>query len=289
MAIKIGVIGLGEAGGSIAAGLKQAGADVTGFDARLDVPAVRSRAEGLGIFLAPSLSELAKRSNIILCLTHASSAVSVAREIAPHLLPQHVYSDWNSGGPKLKKEVASAIESSGAAFVDGAVMSAVVPLGHKVQVLLSGSGANKFLEATTGLGMNLEVVGENPGDASAMKMLRSMLVKGLEALILEFLITARKFSAEEKVLSQLNGTLPMHDWNELAARLASRSFQHGRRRAQELGQVAETLREVGIEPMVIAGAEKRLTWFADKELFAEGDEVLTGYAEILDRIEGKHD
>jgi 3-hydroxyisobutyrate dehydrogenase-like beta-hydroxyacid dehydrogenase len=267
MTTRIGIVGLGEAGSAIAAGLQETGqAEVAGFDARLDVPAVRERAAGTGIHLASSLADLADSSEVVLCLTHASTALVVARAIAPHLGDGHVYSDWNSGGPQLKKDVAAVITPSGAAFVDGAVMAAVPRPRHRVPVLLSGDGAERLVTATAGLGMELEIVGGEPGQASAVKMLRSLLVKGLEALILECLVAARRFGAEEKVLGSMNGSLPMHDWSELASYLTTRTYLHGRRRAEEMGQVAATLREVGVDPIVATACERRLLWLADLEL-----------------------
>jgi 3-hydroxyisobutyrate dehydrogenase-like beta-hydroxyacid dehydrogenase len=282
----IGVIGLGEAGAAIAAGLQETGqAKVVGFDVRLDVPAVRERAERSGIGLATSLADLAASTDVILCLTHASTALSVAESIAEHLTDEHVYSDWNSGGPKLKEDVARVVTATGAGFVDGAVMAAVPGPRHEVPVLLSGAAAARFVAVTAGLGMNLEVVGERPGQASAVKMLRSLLVKGLEAVILECLVAARRYGAEERVLSSMNGSLPMNDWSELASYLTTRTYLHSRRRAEELGQVAATLREAGVEPMVAAGCERRLLWMADLEFDRSGTPKPQGYADVITRVE----
>lgn len=285
MTIRIGIVGLGEAGSAIAAGLQETGkAQVAGFDARLDVPAVRERAAGTGIYLASSLADLAERSEVVLCLTHASTALAVAQAIAPHLRPGQVYSDWNSGGPQLKKDVAAFVTPSGAAFVDGAVMAAVPGLRHQVPVLLSGRGAEQLVSATTGLGMELEVVGDEPGQASAVKMLRSLLVKGLEALILECLIAARRFGAEEKVLSSMGGSLPLHDWSQLASYLTTRTYLHGRRRAEEMGQVVATLREVDVDPIVATACERRLLWLADLQLGGTDEPAPQGYADVINRV-----
>jgi 3-hydroxyisobutyrate dehydrogenase-like beta-hydroxyacid dehydrogenase len=284
MTIRIGLVGLGEAGSAIAAGLQETGAAVVvGYDARLDVPAVRDRAAGTGIRLVTSLSELAAASDVILCLTHASTALSVAEAIGPYLRPEHIYSDWNSGGPQLKKDVAALVTSAGAKFVDGAVMAGVPKPRHQVPVLLSGSGAEELVTATTGLGMRLEVIGDEPGQASAVKMLRSLLVKGLEALILECLLAARSYGAEERVLTSMNGSLPMGDWEELASYLTTRTYLHGRRRAEELGQVAATLRDVGVDPVVTSACEQRLLWLADLAL-PQGEQPPDGYADVITRV-----
>ena len=256
---------------------------VVGYDVRIADPQVRQRAVDAGVTVAEDLADVAANADVIFCLTHASGAVAVASAIAPHLHPQHIYSDWNSGGPQLKKDVAGVIEATGAGFVDGAVMAAVPPKRHQVPTLLSGGAAAELSRRCAGLDMDLEVVGDEPGEASALKMLRSLLVKGLEALLLECLLAARVFNAESKVLTSMNGTLPMHDWNELASYLTTRTYAHTRRRAQELGQVVSTLREAGVEPLVASGAEQRLTWMADLELPHDGSDP-QDYAGVIDRI-----
>jgi 3-hydroxyisobutyrate dehydrogenase-like beta-hydroxyacid dehydrogenase len=284
MATRIGIIGLGEAGAAIAIGLRNESVQVSGFEARMHLPEVAEKVNALGITVCENLEELAQKSDLILCLTHAKFAVEIAKEISPYLIEGQVFSDWNSTGPQLKKLVGEVIEKSNGRFVDVAVMAAVPPSKHRVPIIISGPGKARFIELTQGLNLEMEILGDEAGEASATKMLRSILVKGLEALMLEFLLMAREYGGASKVLEGMNGSMPFDDWNEFASYITNRTYLHGRRRAAELGQVITTLEEAGIEPMVAIGCEKRLIWAADLELNDEGRESPRDYEEFLDRI-----
>jgi 3-hydroxyisobutyrate dehydrogenase-like beta-hydroxyacid dehydrogenase len=284
MATRVGIIGLGEAGAAIAAGLKSEGVEVAGFEARMHLPEVAEKVNSLGITVCKDLEELAKSSDLILCLTHAKFAVSIAEELVPLLQQGQVYSDWNSTGPQLKKTVGAVIAKSKGTFVDVAVMGAVPPLKHRVPIIISGSGKARFIELTQGMNLEMELSGDEAGEASATKMLRSILVKGMESLMLEFLLMAREYGGGAKVLEGMGGSMPFDDWNEFATYITSRTYLHARRRSAELGQVITTLEEAGIEPMVASGCEKRLTWVADLELNDGGRQAPRDYNEFIDRV-----
>lgn len=270
MTPRIGLIGVGEAGAAIAAGLREEhGLGVAGYDARGNDPAVRARAEGAGVQLAASLAELAQRADVVICLASAKVAVPIARDVAPHLTSGHVYADWNSASPEVKREVGDVVAPSGAAYVDGAVMAAVPPKRHRVPTLLSGPGAERLSAALTPYGFRLEVLGAEPGQASAVKMFRSLLVKGLEALLLECAVGAQAYGATQRVLESMNGTLPTEDWPRLAAYLLERTVEHGERRAEELRQVARTLEDAGVEPLLADAGARRLQWFVDLGVSAD--------------------
>lgn len=260
----VGLIGLGEAGSAIASGLlAQAGVTVVGYDVRASEPAERGRLDGLGVVVAESLGDLAASTDTIISLTSAKVAVPVAQALVGGLSEQHVYSDWNSTSPQRKREVAAVIEPSGARFADGAVLAAVPPHQHRVPVLLSGAGAAVLVERLAPYQMALENLGGEVGQASAVKMFRSLLVKGLEALLLECAIGASAYGATERVLTSMNGTLPTSDWNELAAYLLTRTLGHAERRAEELRQVAGTLEDVGVAPYLATAGAQRLQWVSD--------------------------
>jgi 3-hydroxyisobutyrate dehydrogenase-like beta-hydroxyacid dehydrogenase len=280
--IRIGIIGVGEAGAAIATGLRTTGVQVFGVDVRADDPVVRARADAAGIQLVDGLESLAAQVEVIVCLTSAKFAVAIATEIAPFLTAAHLYSDWNSASPELKKRVGEVVAGSGASFADGAVMAAVLPHKHRVPVLLSGPGAEAFASALTGTGMRLEVIGVEPGQASAVKMFRSLLVKGLEALLLECAVGANAYGVTDRVLSSMNGSLPMDDWPELASYLLSRTLAHGERRAQELREVASTLEDVSVEPLLADAGARRLQWLADLGVQPAAD---SPYEEVLNLIE----
>jgi 3-hydroxyisobutyrate dehydrogenase-like beta-hydroxyacid dehydrogenase len=273
MTPRIGLVGVGEAGAAIAAGLQEEqGLCVTGYDARGSDAAVRERAERAGVRLVDDLAALAGACDVILCLTSAKVAVPIAEQIAPHLGAQHIYADLNSASPEVKRSVGEFVTPTGAGYVDGAVMSAVPPKQQRVPTLLSGDGAARLEQLLTPLGFELEVLDGGPGQASAVKMFRSLLVKGLEALLLECAVGAHAWGATERVLGSMNGTLPTEDWRQLAAYLMERTVVHGERRAEELRQVARTLADCGIEPFLADAGARRLQWFVDLGISAGLDE-----------------
>jgi 3-hydroxyisobutyrate dehydrogenase-like beta-hydroxyacid dehydrogenase len=279
MIARIGLIGLGEAGGAIAAGLQDEFAlAIAAYDANPD-DAVRRRAGAAGVELVGDLAALAQRADVVICLASAKVAVAIAEQIASHLRPHHIYADWNSASPGLKRTVGDIVTKGGAAYVDGAVMAAVPPHRHRVPVLLSGGGASPLSELLTPLGMQVEVLGDQPGQASAVKMFRSLLAKGLEALLLECAVGAQAYGATERVLASMNGTLPTDDWRTLAAYLLERTVQHGARRAEELRQVADTLQEAGVTPLMAQSGAQRLQWFVDLEL--DGSVDMSDYDAVL--------
>jgi 3-hydroxyisobutyrate dehydrogenase-like beta-hydroxyacid dehydrogenase len=267
----VGVIGLGEAGSAIAAGLREDGtATVRGFDTRSHEPRMAARLADADISVVDDLAGLTEGADVVLALTTASSARSVAEAVRPHLGAGQVYADLNSGSPQLKRDVAEIVAPSGCLFVDGAVMSAVPPLRHRVPILLSGPGAQTLLSALDRTGMHLTVVGDEPGTASAVKMFRSLLVKGLEAVLVEFAVGADHYGVTDRVLASMDGTLPMERWSDLATYLVGRSYEHGKRRAQELREVQTTLEEIGLEALVADGGARRLQWLADLDLDRSG-------------------
>lgn len=260
------MIGLGEAGGAIASGLAEQGRHVVAYDTRASEPALRRFAEESGIELVDSPTELAAKADLLVCVTSGSVAVQVAEQFAGELGERHLYSDWNSTSPRCKRDVASVVGSSGAGFADGAVMAAVPPHRHRVPVLVSGDAATRVAEVATELGMRVDVVGEQPGQASAVKMYRSLLVKGLEALVLECTLGAERHGVAERVLTSMNGSLPYDDWEALASYLLDRTVVHGKRRAAELCEVATTLTESGIAPLLADAGAQRLRWAVDRGL-----------------------
>ncbi len=264
MTVQLGIIGVGEAGAAIAGGLHSAHqVTVLGFDARAGDVAVQERADRAGVELVADLPALARAADVIVCLTSATAAVPVATAVAAHLTSDHVYTDWNSTSPAVKRRVADVVTATGVAFADGAVMAAVPQHRHRVPVLASGNGAQRLHDALTPWEMRVEVLGPEPGQASAVKMFRSLLVKGLESLLLECAVGAHAYGVTRRVLESMNGSLPTEDWTRLAAYLLQRTALHGERRAEELRQVAQTLYDVGLEPLLADAGARRLQWFVD--------------------------
>ena len=149
-------------------------------------------------------------------------AREAAEQTAPYLNSQHIYADLNSVSPALKQEVARVISGSGAGFVEAAVMSPVPPNGHRSPMLLGGNAAAAFCDLMTPFGMRLQVISDKVGTAAATKMFRSIIVKGLEALMLECVLASAPYGADERVFSSLSESFPGIDWQRLADYMVSR-------------------------------------------------------------------
>lgn len=270
-ALVIGFIGFGEAGHAIAKGLRGAGVEsLFAYDINTTHPRlgaqIQGRATDAAVGLVGSVPDLAAASDIILSTVVASAAVEVAAGAAPSLSERHFYADLNSVSPAAKQAVSRHIAGSGAKFVEAAVMAPVAPKLHRTPMLLAGDHAAAFVEILAPYGMQLEVLGTQIGSASAIKMFRSILVKGLEALVLECLIGASRHGVAERVLASMGETFPGLDWNRLAHYLVGRAVLHGERRASEMKEVGAMLRSMNIEPIMSDAAARRLGWCADLAL-----------------------
>jgi 3-hydroxyisobutyrate dehydrogenase-like beta-hydroxyacid dehydrogenase len=278
----IGFIGFGEAGSHIASGFRTAGLT------RLftfDIQPVQDRAESTGVTIVESPSALAESCDIVISAVTASSARDAAREITPFLKSHHIYVDINSISPALKQEIDAIIRTSSATFVEAAVMAPVPPYGHSVPMLLGGNGAPLFAETMAPFGMRLEVLQGRVGTAAAVKMCRSIVVKGLEALLLECVLGAGHFNAEERVFASLNESFPGIDWKKLANYMISRVVIHGERRAHEMEEVSETLRAIGIDPIMAEATARRQAWSVEMNLKSRfSTEGPANYREVLDAI-----
>lgn len=261
--LRLGIIGVGEAGAAIAAGLRGAGlGGIVGFDIAADDPdagpRVRAGAEGAGVALVDGPEALAAASTVIFSLATAAGASSALSGIAPYLDERHCYVDLNSISPARVAEFARRLEARGARFVDGAIMAAVLPRRHEVPILLAGRSADAIADALQPFGMHLEVIGDEPGRASAVKMFRSLVIKGIEALLLEAGLGAEAWGVTEPVLASIDGTLAGRDWREIASYSLRRVAVHGGRRSHEVEEVARTLAERGVEPLLANAVAARL-------------------------------
>jgi 3-hydroxyisobutyrate dehydrogenase-like beta-hydroxyacid dehydrogenase len=281
--VRIGFVGFGEAAYHIAKGLRQPGiASITAFDINV-TSKVRQRAREAETRLVETNGELAKSCDIMLSAVTADQALHAAEQNAPHLTAQHIYADLNSVSPGVKQSVARVIEASGARFAEIAMMAPVPPYGHKVPMLAGGAGAQEFVDRLAPFGISAEIVSSEVGTAAATKMFRSIIVKGMEALITECVLGATRYHADERVFASLAETFPGINWKELADYMVGRVVVHGERRAREMEEVAATLREIDIEPIMAEAIVRRMDWSVEaglKELF--GGEAPKGYREVVD-------
>jgi 3-hydroxyisobutyrate dehydrogenase-like beta-hydroxyacid dehydrogenase len=284
--LTIGFVGFGEAGSNIAKGLKSAGVTrIFAFD--INPGKVRPRADELQIPLVESNRELAGSARVLFSTVTCARAREAAEQTAPFLNPHHIYADLNSVSPALKQEIEHIITGSGAGFVEAAVMSPVPPFAHRAPMLLGGKAAPAFAELMTPFGMRLDVISEKVGVAAATKMFRSIIVKGLEALMLECVLAASPYGADERVFSSLSESFPGIDWQKLANYMVSRVVIHGERRAREMEEVAETLHSLGIDPIMAEAAARRQDWCARLGVSSQfGPDGPKTYREALDAIAG---
>ena len=286
----VGFVGFGEAGFTIGNGLRAAGLErLFAFDIAADTvdrgPLIRSRAAIAGASLVPTSEALAHSVDVVLSTVTCSAALDAARQTAPYLTARHLYADLNSVSPGLKREVADVIGDTGAGFVEAAVMAPVHPYAQRVPMLIGGPAADRFVDLMAPFGMRLETLDGPVGKAAAVKMCRSIVVKGLEALLAECVLAATQYDADEKVFASLQETWPGIDWKALADYTASRMVVHGERRAREMEEVAETLTAIGVEPMMAEATARRQDWSARLDLRSHfGPEGPRTYREVIEFV-----
>lgn len=265
---KIAMVGFGEAGSILGAELAAAGREVVTYDILLDAEASRAamwdKARRARVQAAESFDAAVRGADLVVSAVTAASSADVARNASRALRAGQVFLDINSCSPATKRSNAQIVQSSGADYVEAAVMAPVPPQRLKVPMLLGGARAAQLAPILTALGMNATAISDQIGVASAVKMCRSVIIKGLEALTVESLLAARRFGAEQEVLASLQGTFPQMGWqDELPDYLVSRVAAHGRRRAAEMREVAHTLEDVGIEPTMALATAARQDWVID--------------------------
>ncbi|MEO8123336.1 MAG: DUF1932 domain-containing protein [Burkholderiales bacterium] len=262
----IGLIGYGEVGRILAEDLRKLGVAVSAYDTKLDLgqgAALREHAATHGVQLAATHAELAAGADLIVSAVTASQAVPVAQACAPTVKRDAWFLDFNSASPGAKQRAATLIEGVDARYVEAAVMTSIPPYRIKVPLLLGGPQAAALLPHLTALGFVAKVASDKLGVASATKMCRSVMIKGLEAMVIESFTTARAYGVEDAVIASLQETFPGIDWEKQAAYFFQRVIEHGRRRSEEVLEVAETVREIGLTPWSASGTAARHAWIAD--------------------------
>jgi 3-hydroxyisobutyrate dehydrogenase-like beta-hydroxyacid dehydrogenase len=238
--MEVAVLGLGEAGGRIAADLVTAGCTVRAWDP------VRQPA---GLANAESDLRAVEGADVVLSINAASVALDAAVRVAGVLGADALYADLNTAGPELKRELADLLPVP---FVDVALIGVVPSSGLATPALASGAGAERFAELFRPLGMPVEVVGLRPGDAAGLKLLRSVFMKGMAAAAIESLEAARAVDAEDRVYADIAAVIG----EPLLERLLTGSEAHASRRVDEMRAAAAYLEELGVDPRVaVAAAE----------------------------------
>lgn len=266
---RVALVGFGEVGGILGHDLSAQGVDVSVYDILLDSRETRepmlAKARGAKVHAKDNLRDCLQGAELVISAVTAASAASVAKSASPLLRSGQVFLDINSVSPGTKSGMASEIERGEGCFVEAAVMSAILPGRLKAPMLLGGKHAAELAERLQAIGMNAKVAAERIGVASAIKMCRSVMIKGIEALTVESLLAARRYGAEDAVLASLAATYPEMGWKgDLPDYLISRVAEHGRRRAAEMREAAEAVRDAGIDPLMAQAIAERQEWLVDQ-------------------------
>jgi 3-hydroxyisobutyrate dehydrogenase-like beta-hydroxyacid dehydrogenase len=253
-------IGFGEAGQALATGLRQAGVSrLSAWDILFPEPAgasLRAAADASGVRCGTSAAEAIAGADIVLAAVTAASSLEAAQSAKPHLRADQFYLDINSVSPGRKQDTAKTVDGA-VRYVDVAVMAPVHPALHKTPMLLAGPHAAALVPVLAALDMSIALAGETIGAAAAIKMVRSVMIKGLEALTQECFLAARRAGVEEQIFASLSKSFPGLDWPTMVEYNLERMANHGIRRAHEMEEVADTLRELGVDPHITAGTIKR--------------------------------
>jgi len=289
--MKLGFIGFGGAGYGLAKGLKEAGIEELHFHDRMQAmppyaEVIERHAAETGAVRAQSVRELLARVEVVISCVTGAMAIEVAREAAPFLRAGHLYADVNTASPHVKETVAGIVETAGAAFADAAMMGAIPTFLHRVPILASGSGAVRFREYLQPYGMNIRVIGAKPGQASAIKMFRSIFMKGLLSLFLEMLTATHRYGVDEMVLASIAESLDGTPLRETARLQMTKGSVNAERMAHEMEEVIATLEELGVPSGMSRASREKLLWcagFGLRERF--GGELPSTLDEVLLEME----
>jgi 3-hydroxyisobutyrate dehydrogenase-like beta-hydroxyacid dehydrogenase len=292
MGITLGIIGFGEVGGIFGRGLLgKAGVDaVYAWDLKFaDAPSaarLRAAADTDGIHSVDGMAALCEKATLLISAVTASSTLAAGEDAARHARAGSLFLDLNSASPGTKQRAAEVLQAAGVDYVEAGVMTSVPPYGIHVPMLLGGARAAGLAETLTAWGMDARAVSEQLGVASAIKMSRSIMIKGLEALVIESYTTARRYGVEAHVLPTLKETFPQIDWDKQGAYFFSRVVQHGKRRAEEMRESAQTVKEAGFPPYMASAIADKQDWVAQmaREGVFEGVKPQAAWEEYADRI-----
>jgi 3-hydroxyisobutyrate dehydrogenase-like beta-hydroxyacid dehydrogenase len=289
----LGLLGLGEAAAAIAGGLNGLRTNRPEKILAWKRPPVdggtTDRAEHAGVLLREDIADVAGASDVVFSLVAPTASVEVAR-LAAAYCSDKFYVDLNATALRAMEECAEIIETAGGHFVDGAIMGPLGRQGHRVSTVVSGKQAEALAGHLCAWDMDVRAIGTRPGLASTVKMIRSVYTKGLEAIVLEFMIAAHKHDATELVLESLEEILRLgpflRPFREMISELVDEQVDHAPRRAAEMEQVVQTLDELGVEPKMARGTLATLSEVAAAGLrdeLSDAPRTTEAILEILSR------
>lgn len=289
--LKVGFIGFGGAAHGLAKGLKTEGpVEINFFDTHLDDPSlgkvIRERSAEIGANPVADLDRLAETSEVIISCVTGTVAVNVAETAARNLGPQHLYVDVNTASPTTMQAVAAALKKSGTPGVDVAMMGAIPAFMHRVPCLASGNGAKRFQTLMKPYNMDITCVGDSFGQASAIKMFRSIFMKGFLALLIEMLRATHQYEVDVIVLDSLCKTMEQNNFMETVRLQMAKGVINAERMAHEMEAVVQTLAEMGLPSEMTLATKEKLDW-CSKMALAEhfGHKMPATLEEILTALD----
>ncbi len=254
-------IGFGEAGQAIARGLRDTGIEtVAAWDILFPAAEglkLKQAGASMGARVASSAADAAQSADIIISAVTAASSLEAASSVAPHLTGHPYFLDINSVSPGRKKETERLLGDK-ARYVDVAILAPIHPARHQTPLLLAGPHAESVMPLLIDeLDMRGAIAGHEVGQAAGLKMIRSVMIKGIEALTLECFLAASLAGIVDEVAASLKNNYPTLNWNKVIEYNIERMASHGLRRADEMDQVAATLRELGIDPLMACATSAR--------------------------------
>ena len=253
-------IGFGEAGQAIAAGLRETGvARIAAWDIlfpQAEGETLKSAAAAIGVRCATSAADAVRAADIVVSAVTAAASVEAAQSVKAHLAGEPFFLDINSVSPGRKQDSAKLLADT-ARYVDVAVLAPIYPARHQTPLLLAGPHAETIAPTLAALGMRATIAGSETGAAAAIKMVRSVMIKGIEALTMECFLAAARAGVIDEVAVSMKNNYPGLDWATVVPYNLERMASHGERRAAEMEEVADTLRELGVEPLMATATVKR--------------------------------
>jgi 3-hydroxyisobutyrate dehydrogenase-like beta-hydroxyacid dehydrogenase len=260
--MRIGFIGYGEAAHCISIGLNQEGNhDICAYDVMISHPTlginVRKHAVEADVRLMTSGTEVVKNSDIVFIAVPSSYSLSVCDEIFESLEEGQIYADVSASTPSVKVQVWDRVREKGVKFVDAAMLGSLPLDKHKVPIIASGNGAHEFAELMNPHGMKITSVGERAGDASAIKLIRSIFMKGLAGLMLEMLQASEHYNVSDEVVKSIGKSLDGISFESHLNRLITGTAIHAKRRSAEIQGSIQLCKEADVEcQMTIASQQK---------------------------------
>jgi 3-hydroxyisobutyrate dehydrogenase-like beta-hydroxyacid dehydrogenase len=267
MSLAIAFIGYGEVGQLFSRQLAaRPEVRVSVFDVLFEDPGrgqdLLNQASGTTVLVAASTAEVCQGADIVISAVTADSAAAAAGQAAPHLTPAQFYIDLNSVSPATKRQAAEPVRRRGAHFVEFAVMAPVSGVGIEVPILSGGERAEEVSARLNSLGMRITPISTEIGPASATKLCRSIVIKGMEALMVDFTLAAERAGVMPAALASLKASYPGMDWENLAKVMMSRVSRHGIRRAAEMREASRMIAELGLDGRLAAAIADRQESFS---------------------------